>query len=287
MHPTSWTAGLLILVVFSPAFATETGYPTDKELRSLHPYCTALIRGGSQSAEYKHWAGIVGPGFGHGHHLCQGLNLINRYYKATSAYDRKYYLGASLPEFGYMITHAEPTSSLMPEVYLGRGTALWKLGRNSEAIKDLLKALELNPKYPRTYATLVEFYMEKKLKAKALDTLTEGLKHIPDSKMLQRRYVELGGKKPFPDPYQPVATEEPATVKSGDDAAPVKPAEAANKKETGTQPVPREAETDSAPSTPQPVIGTPNNPWCRFCPDPAPAPAKERVGTPASPGMNP
>lgn len=285
MRHISWPVGLLISVVFSPAFATETGYPSDNELRSLHPYCTALIRGGSQSAEYKYWAGIVGPGFGHAHHFCQGLNLINRYYKATSAYDRKYYLGASLPEFGYMITHAEPTSSLMPEVYLGRGTALWKLGRNGEAIADFLKALELNPKYPRTYATLVEFYMEKKLKAKALATLTEGLKHIPDSKMLQRRYVELGGTKPFPEPYQPAASEETAAAKSSDDATPVQSKEAANIKETSTKPAPREAETDSAPSTPQPVIGTPNNPWCRFCPDPAPA--KERVGTPASPGMSP
>lgn len=266
MRHTFWPVGLLMSVVFFPALATETGYPSDNELRSLHPYCTALLRGGSQSAEYKHWAGIVGPGFGHAHHFCQGLNLINRYYKATSAYDRKYYLGASLPEFGYMIKNAEPTSSLMPEVYLGRGTALWKLGRNAEAIADFLKASELNPKYPRTYATLVEFYMENKLKAKALDTLTEGLKHIPDSKMLQRRYLELGGKKPFPEPYQSEASEEPATAKSGDDAASEKPQETPNIKEAGAKPAPREAEMESAPSAPQPVIGTPDNPWCRFCP---------------------
>ncbi|MHB1083824.1 MAG: tetratricopeptide repeat protein [Thiobacillus sp.] len=261
-----WPVGLLVSVVFSPAFATETGYPTDSELRSLHPYCTALLRGGSKSDEYKYWAGIVGPGFGHAHHFCQGLNLINRYYRATSAYDRKYYLGASLPEFGYMIKHAEPTSSLMPEVYLGRGTALWKLGRNGEAVADFLKAQELNPKFPRTYATLIEFYMENKLKAKALDTATEGLKQNPDSKMLQRRYVELGGEKPFPEPYQAAASEVPPPAKSGDDAPPVTPQEASSTKEAGTDQAPAETETATAPAPPPPAIGAPDNPWCRFCP---------------------
>jgi hypothetical protein len=36
--------------------------------------------------------------------------------------------------------------------------------------------------------------------ARALETVTEGLCHVPDSKALQRRYLELGGKKPFPEP---------------------------------------------------------------------------------------
>ena len=183
-----------------------------------------------------------------------------------------------------MIKHAEPTSSLMPEVYLNRGFALWKLGRDGEAIGDFLKALELNPKFPRSYVMLSDFYGEKKLKDKALATLTEGLKYVPDSKMLQRRYVELGGKKPFPEPYQAAAIEKPATESSGQGSSNAESSQT-NPEQAGTQPSSRATATDSATNTPQPVIGTPGNPWCRFCPDPAPA--KGDAGTPSTPGTSP
>lgn len=259
---------LLVSVIALPVPATETGYPTDDELRALPQYCHALLRGGAQSEEYKYWSGIVGAGFGHAHHFCQGMNLINRYYRARTAYDRKYYLGASLPEFGYMIKHADPASSLMPEVYLNRGFALWKLGKDGQAMIDFQKAQQLNPAFPRVYTALADFYVEKKLRDKALVSITEGIRHNPESKMLKRRYDELGGKKPYPEPYNPSSSVDEPPPENGKPLPPPQSSQATDEQVGKTTPATTAPETSSI-ATPQ-TIGTPGNPWCRFCPDTPP-----------------
>jgi len=261
--------GLFITIICMPAHATDTGYPNDVELRSLPEYCQVKLRQKPGDAGYNTWLNILGPDFIHTHHFCAGLNFINRHYKARSVYDRKYYLTASLPEFGYMITHAAPTYSLMPDVYMSRATALSKLGRAGEALTDFQKAIQLNPKLPKAYAIVSDYYSDRNLKDKALAMISEGLKQVPDSKMLQRRFLELGGKKPFPEPYiDAVKAEPPSALEQPD-----KPASAAYH---GAADAPTRAQTppavEPAPATPPPAIGVPGNPYCRFCPDPAPVP---------------
>ena len=278
--------GLIIPIVCTPAHATDTGYPYDSELGSLPEYCQIKLRQKPGDAGYDTWLGILGPDYIHTHHYCAGLNFINRHYRARTAYDRKYYLTASLGEFGYMIKHASQTYSLMPDVYMNRAIALSKLGSDGEAIVDFQKAIQLNPKLPRAYAMVGDYYAERKLKDKALAAVAEGLKQVPESKMLQRRYLELGGKEPFPDPYQSPTREQPATAQGGNDAPPVQnqgPADIT--KETNTHPTTGTDETGSRTSPLQPVIGTPSNPWCRFCPDPEPA--KGEAGAQPSPRTNP
>jgi tetratricopeptide (TPR) repeat protein len=278
--------GLITPIVCAPAYAADTGYPNDSELRSLPEYCQVKLRQKPGDAGYSTWLGILGPDFIHTHHFCAGLNFINRHYKARSAYDKKYYLTAALPEFGYMVTHAAPTYSLMPDVYMNRGVALSKLGRDGEAIVDFQKAIELNPKLPRAYAMVGDYYAERKLTNRALAAITEGLKQAPDSKMLQRRYLELGGKKPFPEPYAPPASEQLDTAQHGSQTSPNQTKGTADTtKETTVQPEVKAAETDPTTSPPTQPIGTSSNPWCRFCPDPVPA--KGEAGTLATPGTNP
>lgn len=255
---------LLIISLAVPVFATELDWPKDSELSSLPQYCQAKLRNTSDVAA---WSVKLGPGgYGHAHHYCNGLNKINRYYKATSQYDQRFYLGEAVGEFGYMINQAAPTFSLMPEVYLNRGFALSKLHKEGEAMKDFQKAIELNPRLPKAYTMMADVYVKINLKGKALETITEGLRNQPSSKMLQRRYVELGGKEPFPEPYEKATSNAPSSTEKAEKALP-----AQSKKDADNTAKSTSDNTEPQPHTqqnqPEQPIGMPGNPWCRFCTD--------------------
>ena len=48
-----------------------------------------------------------------------------------------------------MVTHAEPTFSLMPDVYLNLGVVHSLTNQTAQAITYFNKAIELNPRQPR------------------------------------------------------------------------------------------------------------------------------------------
>jgi tetratricopeptide (TPR) repeat protein len=160
-----------------------------------------------------------------------------------------------------MVTHASPDYSLMPDVYLNRGVVYSLMKQYSKAIADVSKAIELNPRQAKAYDILADMYSGMNQKSKALETVTEGLRHDPGTKSLQRRYTELGGKLPYPEPIQtaPVEAAQPVT-------APDKKIEAPSASEKTANDTPAAAPV-MAPEEPAPQtrIGTPNNPYCRFC----------------------
>jgi hypothetical protein len=91
---------------------------------------------------------------------------------------------------------------------------------------------------------------------------------------LQRLYKERGGKLPYPEPLAraaeaPVAPAQ--AIREGETAEGEKPQDAVQL--APASPAPEAAgggggrAEDQAPATPK--IGSPTNPWCRFCPDPA------------------
>lgn len=261
-----WIGYLLMFIVPAPVFATVVGYPTDVELASLPQYCYVKLRNKFGGPEYQSWKGILGADFIHTHHFCAGLNFMNRYSKAYTAYDKQFYLKSALTEFGYMIDHAAPTYSLMPEVYLNRGTAFSKLGKINEAMSDFRKAIELNPRLPKAYTMMADFCVEKKLQDMALATITEGLRYAPNSKMLQRRYVELGGKKPFPEPYEQAAVDVQPSTEKTEKALPAQSKEDSDNM-VKSAPDPMKPQSRAQQSQPGQAIGVPGNPWCRFCTD--------------------
>ena len=162
----------------------------------------------------------------------------------------------------------------MPEVYLNRGLVYSLMGDNGKAILDVNKALELNPKLVKAYALASDTYIKLNQKSEALAVVTDGLRQVPDSSVLQRLYKERGGKLPYPEPLV-----RPAEV-------PVAPPQAARDGET-TEAKKSQDAVQLAPASPAPEaagdgggraegpppatpkIGSPTNPWCRFCPDPA------------------
>src|SRR3569833_207697 len=248
--------GLAGLVMALPA--TAEWKPSPAEKATLPPYCAARFV--VFLVVFLCWWDSMGSDFMHVHHYCAGLNFVNRARgMGSSNKDRQGTLEAALRNFDYMLAHTHPDFSLRPEILMNRGIALSMMKRTGEAVGELMKAIEADPKQPRAYMTLADLYSQQKNRAKALETDTENLRHNPDTKSLQRRYTELGGKLLF---FVFVVS---VLVVDQADTAAAPTAEPGSKPpvESSDSAPPRPAETPAAP----PKIGSPTNPYCRFCPD--------------------
>lgn len=245
------------LVMLLPIASAKAAWePTQAEMAALPPYCAARFNQGSDA--FKNWQKTMGSDFIHIHHYCVGLKLLN-HVRGSSSSKKNETLGAAVREFDYVLTHAAPDFYMRPEILMNRGIALSMMKRDGEAVSNLLQAIELNPKQPRAYLTLADLYGKMKNRTKALETVSEGLRHNPDTRSLQRRYSELGGKLPYPEPIR--------SAREADTEA-ATPADVAPAAVTAAPAEPDKAEPAAAPAPgEQPKIGSPNNPYCRFCPD--------------------
>lgn len=250
---------LLAGMLAGPSFAARWSAPTDAELRGLPPYCTAKLKfvpGGAQA-----YAATVGAQYKNIHHYCDGLNFLNRYYRASSPAEGRSNLALAIIEFDYMVRHLVPDSPLAPQIYLSRATALALSNRKPEAVRDMIQAITLDPKFVRGYGALADLYSDVHQRGKALETVVEGLRQIPDSPTLKRRYRELGGKLPYPKPAA-------ASVVASPPSESTPPETAAKNDESMPDAGEAEQEDEEEPDeTAPPKIGSPTNPWCRFCPE--------------------
>lgn len=238
----------LLLGVPLTAHPAQPYGPTAEEAKLLPDYC--------QNPE--HWKSILGPATGLNNHTCYGINWINRYYKSRTSREKRDSLQNALGDFNYSVSKLPPDFALMPEIYMYRGITYTLMGRNGEAVADLHKAISMDPKLTKSYNELADLYETKfSQPGKALEIITEGLRHNPETKSMQRRYTRLGGKLPYPEPLSgsaPVAADTPA---SSEQVAIPTPAPI-------TAPVEK---AEAEPEAEAPKIGTPENPYCRFCPD--------------------
>lgn len=255
--------GIVMGMLSAHANAVEPWEPTDSEMASLPPYCKIKMKSSPSSPEYKAWQSMLGKDFLHTHHYCAGVNFINRYYRSRTQQDKRFNLNNAQGNLQYMVAHADPSYSLMPDVYLNLGVVYSLSNQTAQAITHFNKAIELNPRQPKAYNALSDYYAKTKQSAKALEIVTAGLRYNPDTKSLQRRYTELGGKLPYPEPIRPAEAAgaqaaTPATV----------PADAPPSAVTAAPTEPAKSEPAVAPvADEQPKIGSPNNPYCRFCTD--------------------
>lgn len=215
--------------------------------------------------EYQTMLATLGPDSLHVHHYCAALNHMNRYYRdhrPANLQDKQGQLREALNNFNYMVNHAKPEFILMPEIYMNRAITHSLMKRPVNAISDLQKAIELNPQLIRAYILLADYQIELKQGSKALSAVTEGLRQIPNSKPLQKRYVELGGNLPYPEPYQK-PEEQKAVAEEKNIGKEIKPVVVAPEQAQSSETNPAETPKDIE----QPAIGMPGNPWCRFCPE--------------------
>lgn len=263
---------LSLLITGSTAFAQsnlQSFQPSQTEMRQLPAYCVVRLNSKTDSPEWQMWRTQLGPNYIDTHHFCAGLNFLNRYYVARSKADKSGMLVAAKRNFEYMERAARPDFPLRADIYLHRGRTFKLMGQQGSAVSDFKQALTIDPKLTKAYLELMNIYANSKQKQKALETSVAGLKQIPDAKSLQRRYLELGGKLPFPqpDPMPPVA-EIPKT----DTAPESTPTSPEVKTDPATPGAPDPAAlanppTEQKPDEPaKPALGSPNNPYCRFCP---------------------
>lgn len=228
---------------------------SDAEMARLPDFCTVRMKRPWGSPESKAWVVRIGENFGDFYHYCAGLNFVNRYWAASNPRQRSHYLQRADANFSYIVKALKPDFTMGAELFTNRGEVYMLMGRKADAIKDFRRATSIDPAFARAYLQLADVLAGNKDRTHALEAVSEGLRHVPKSTALQRRYLELGGKEPFPAPVVdkdvPAAAANPAPE-------PAEAAPAAVPAETALQPaVPNEA---------APAIGTPKNPYCRFCP---------------------
>lgn len=244
-----------------PAVALDMSVrPNAGEMTRLPGFCAVRLNGTPGSPEWNAWRSKIGENFLDIHHYCFALTAVNRYWAARNPSDRGFYLQRALNNFDYIVNAAKPGFALRGEVYSDRGNLFKLMGKPGEAARDFNQALAVNPRIVRPYLQLADLYAGSKASKRALETVTEGLRHLPDSTALQRRYLELGGKKPFPEPVA-------AQVAEPVSPQPAEPAPAAEKT---IQPAPATAGSGGSEAAATiespPPIGSPKNPYCRFCP---------------------
>lgn len=197
-------------------------------------------------------------------HYCDGLRFIDRAYSALgNKQDMNYYLEVAIDNFNYVLGHTKEDDAMRGEVHVGKARALRLMGRKAEAAAEFNKALSYKLDTPYVYRALADHYQETGNKQKALEMATEGLRRNPNSKGLKLLYTELGGKLPYPEAVAKTMPAEEPKVADKSEATP--PSEGVtNQAADGANPT---APTVPAPQIDPPKIGSPKNPYCRFCPD--------------------
>jgi tetratricopeptide (TPR) repeat protein len=210
--------------------------------------CKARVAGKDMS-DNRNWM--------HMHHFCDGLRFYSRAMSSThNREDFKYYIQESLGGYDYVLRTTTPDFVMRPEINAEKARTLALAGRKAEAVMLYTSVMQQTPNFVPAYLYLADYYASSN-RSKALELVSEGLRHNPETKSLQRRYRELGGKLPYPEPLAK--------------AEPVKPPiEDAVVTETKAEPSPEQAKAANAeagPKVEEPKIGSPKNPYCRFCPD--------------------
>lgn len=204
------------------------------------------------------------PNSVHMHHYCDGLRFLGRAYAAMSnKQDMQYYLQESIGGFDYVLNHTQESYVMRGEVHVGKARALKLMGRNAEAAAEFGKALRYKLDSPDVYQALADHYQETGNKQKALEMATEGLRRNPNSKGLKRRYTEFGGQLPYPEAVVKTTPAEEPKAAAKPEATPPS-GEATNQAADGANPT---APTEPTPQIDPPKVGSPKNPYCRFCPD--------------------
>lgn len=264
--------GTLMFTFSACVMAIGNFKPTSAELAVLPAFCAPRAQpygNDSNHPEVKVWFGIYGQDWIHMHHYCEGLNHINQSYRSANRREKERILAAAIGEFDYTIRNVRPNTKLIADILMARGQALIGLGRIPESISDLQKAVAIDPTLRRAYGLLADGYVTANQSENALKVVSEGIRHNPGSTSLMRRYDELGGAKPYPPPYIPeTPTEKPLVDPSDASREQAEPShnEKADVNSEMPSNVPHKPESSEAP----PEIGSPTNPWCRFCPQDPP-----------------
>lgn len=281
-----------------PALALQSFGASREELAMMPPYCTAIMGddAGLPILRDSPLRNTVPPDCPAIRHYCDGLKAMIRVDRNRA--ESGHWLHEAVAAFGSSSAdweHRGPTCPVRSEAYTNLGNALLRQDKTSVglAVMNFNKALELKKDYLPAYYALSDAYVNLGKKKEALGVIEEGLKYIPDSKGLLRRFKELGGKTPPipiaksnpqqpPQPDKTLGTRQPelGATAEGKQVPAAVPAQQpstgtgpGSEPSTSTTPIANKAGGERAVAAPAtvesepPKIGSPKNPYCRFCPD--------------------
>lgn len=222
MHARIISCGLIGCVACGTAESVEPFGATPQE----NALCSALVFEGKDKAYHSRLE--PDAGWGHTHHWCDCVRFRHRALKAIGNKAAvTHNLNEAIGGCDYVISHVSPGSRILPKVHVDKGRALKLRGDDGAATLEFQRALALNPREVNAYSELSLLQEARGQKSAARETATLGLRHNPDSKLLQKRYLELGGKEPFPEPIASIVpepakklTEQPSQEKLPDLAPP-------------------------------------------------------------------
>ena len=252
-----WFLSCLGMLPEGNAWAKELWAPMDAvEMQALPPYCIARLAE-TDRAGWQAGVARFGKGWDHLHHYCYALNYIHRYHKTFDQTARKFYLQNVISEMAYVFNHTAPDFFFRPEMHVQKGKLLIAAKLNIEALNEFELALLDNPNYVEAYIALSDFYKNTGQKSKSITAVEQALQRAPNNKSFQKRYTQLTGK---------IFTPPPPTVEQARQISPtpipvIQAAATSGVNSTATQPV-----AASLPAVEPEKIGTPTNPYCRFCP---------------------
>lgn len=237
--------------------------PDAQELQTLPPYCTPRINENDPAGWER---GIVqfGEGWNHMHHYCYALNFINRYYRTRDAGIKKDALKQAIGNIDYMLSHTSEGYVMRGQWMLDKGKVMMLAGNKPQGIAMIQSALNLDPSLEAGYRLMSDTFVDLGNKKEALLWASKGLQYIPDSRALKRRYKELGGNEPYPEPLVKLA---PRVVEAT--PTPTSPSEPTSEPISEVQSQPAQDPAPVAVPVPvdSPKTDSPKNPYCRFCPD--------------------
>lgn len=226
--------------------------------------CQALIYNGRDTSDRENWM--------HMHHFCDCIRFTNRAYaKLGQPHGVEYNLGIAIGGCDYVLRNTKPDFYMRPEIHLQKGKALILYKKEGEAVKEFLLAIKGNPGLVQPYIELGRVQARLGIKQEALKTVTEGLRFVPDSKALKRMYTELGGELPFPEPLVKKIEPTPAADTTAGVETPLvtpqtdNPGAATDSLTPAAITPTATAEKPADAATLPPKIGSPKNPYCRFC----------------------
>lgn len=196
------------------------------------------------------------------HHYCWGKLAKHRFFTEKTSEKRNFQTKTWRGEMQYIIDWTRQKNidwAYLPQIHKEIAESYLFEKRYPQAIQAAELALQKRRSFAGAYLIIADAYEAMKNQPKALHYATEGLKHNPETRALQKRYLRLGGKKPYPEAYPAdtapsTATPEPTPPTNQEVASPIPGAPSASSP----------AVPDIAPTTEtsQPK----NNPYCRFCP---------------------
>ncbi len=200
---------VILLVASLDAWAMPPRHISAQEKALLPPYCKHTQGGfvGHENPQRPsvgamRWVSAFG---GQGmtahlwrmHHYCYALIHMMRGKRAglTKMEYKEAWTGA-IEEMDFTLQFLPPDFVLMPEMMLNRGRSLMRLKKADAAMENFAKSIEAKSDYWPPYLEMADYQVSVGAKAKAIETLQEGLRKAPDAKALRSRLRELGGAMP-------------------------------------------------------------------------------------------